>query len=64
VTAEILHNDLRFDFYDNASPGDSFRVTCRIVHIPTGKVGQSDDQRGVLAAKRQAFARLLRQLPE
>jgi protein subunit release factor A len=54
--------DLRVDYYDNASPGDNYRVTCRIVHIPSGVVEQSDDQRNRMMAKRQAYDRLLAKL--
>lgn len=51
--------DLRIDYFDNASPGDSFRVTCHIVHQPSGVTARSDDQRNRSMAKRQAYDRLL-----
>lgn len=59
----MSEKDLRVDFYDNASPGDSYRVSCRMVHVPSGTVAQSDEQHNQLMAKHQAFHRLLSRLP-
>jgi protein subunit release factor A len=59
TSAETLdERDLRVDFYDNASPGDNYRVACRISHIPTGKVGMSEQHLSRLNAKREATDRL------
>jgi protein subunit release factor A len=55
----MSEKDLRVDFYDNASPGDSYRVSCRMVHVPSGTVAQSEQHQSRLMAKRQAFDRLL-----
>jgi len=54
----------RVDFYDNAMPGNAYRVTCRITHVPTGIVVQSDEHQTLFMARTQAFERLLAKIDE
>lgn len=58
----VREMDIRADYYDNASPGEFYRVTCKLAHIPTGTVAESDHQHNRTMAKRQATDRLLAKL--
>lgn len=55
MTHMANNKDCRVDFYDNASPGDSYRVTCRIVHVPTGAVATSGEHQMQTQAALEAF---------
>jgi protein subunit release factor A len=52
----VNNKDCRMDFYDNASPGDFYRVKCRITHVPTGTVATSHEHQTQTQAALEAFS--------
>lgn len=62
----VRKTDLRIDWFSGTGAGGQHRNkhmnSCRMTHIPTGIVAQSQDERSREANKRKAFRRLAEKL--
>jgi peptide chain release factor 1 len=63
---DVTKKDLRIDWFSGTGGGGQYRNkhmnSCRITHLPTGMVGQSQDERSRVQNQKVAFRRLVEQL--